>query len=194
MTNQDLICNFEKYYKDPEDNSLEIGLFTQLLVHMLNKILIESEEIYPHMGIISNPKQQLYYPIPNAQEYAHQMANLFYKLDIPKDASLSLVTIWDKDSPSFPKLVLNILLPNEQDAFSLGIGLLKENIGAELSLMNASIRKMEKKYPYLDTIFTPYIPYMILGISRVLEDQYKQIKLLPPLFGLILKNGYTESE
>lgn len=175
-----------------EDNRLEAELVTKIFIRIALDILEESEDIYPGMGIIKDPKKQLYYPIPKAEHYISLFKNIFYKVDF-SDARTFLMTI-DDDRDSTIGLMLCIGYPEDLSGVGIQIGISPTLNGNTVNLAQLDYELwIKKSNSYAENVFfTPYLPKVILSDLNILDKQRSSCSTIMGLIAMTIKSDTHE--
>lgn len=175
-----------------KDNRLEAELVTKIFIRIALDILEESEDIYPGMGIIKDPKKQLYYPIPKAEHYISLFKNIFYKVDF-SDARTFLMTI-DDDQDSTIGLMLCIGYPEDLSGVGIQIGISPTLNGNTIGLAQLDYELwVSSKNSYDENVFfTPYLPKVILSDLNILDKQRSSCSTIMGLIARAIKSDTHE--
>lgn len=175
-----------------KDNRLEAELVTKIFIRIAMDILEESEDIFPGMGIIKDPKKQLYYPIPKAEHYISLFKNVFYKVDF-SDARTFLMTM-DDDRDSTIGLMLCIGYPEDLSGVGIQIGISPTLNGNTVGLAQLDYELwIKKSNSYEENVFfTPYLPKVILSDLNILDKQRSSCSTIMGLIAMAIKSDTHE--
>lgn len=150
-------------------------IITQLMVNVSEKmvadILTAAENQYPNLGLLLHPDKELYYKIPNPELYI-EMYRRILGLDFGPSAKLYLLNI-DPDEEGTKRelkpiyLGITIFWPDEDEGFSIGVGILPEKESIKMNLCTTI------KAPQImeNTFFTPYLARMIRDLNHFFQSK-----------------------